>query len=82
MPHRRTPARCACGACYGDFRTGLRFHDVRRMMWSADDDPKTWRSKRRPAVLGFWRELKISMFYSDHGGCEAGGTDAGPGALA
>lgn len=71
MPSRRIPTPCACGARYEDFRTGLRFRDVRRMLWDIPDRdrPGWWRQKRRSSVLGFWRELKISMFYSTHGAC-------------
>jgi hypothetical protein len=69
MAHRRTPTRCSCGADYSSFRTGLSFSIVRRMMYVSSDDPTTWRSKRRRGVLGYWRELKLSMYYSDHGAC-------------
>jgi len=55
---------------YVDFRTGLTFAQVREMLYVHTDDKSQWRQKRRRSVLGFWRELKISMFYSDHGGCE------------
>lgn len=47
---------------YEDFRTGLTFSDVREMMYVSNDDPKTWRQKRRGSVLGFWREIKLSMW--------------------
>lgn len=39
------------------------------MMRTGSEDPKDWRSKSRRAVLGFWREIKISMYLSDHGAC-------------
>lgn len=70
MPTRRTPT-CDCGAVYADFRTGLRFRDVRAMLWDQEDParPGWFRQKRRSAVLGLWRELKISMFLSDHSAC-------------
>jgi hypothetical protein len=69
---RRTP-NCACGNTYAAFRTGLKFHDVRRMLWDQADPsrPGWFRQKRRRAVLGFWRELKISMYLSDHAACPA-----------
>lgn len=47
---------------YRAFRTGLTFRDVRAMMWTPEDDPSSWRSKRRRSVLGFWRELKLQMW--------------------
>lgn len=72
MPSQRTPPPCLrCGTSYHDFRTGLTFAQVRRMMFrGSPDDPSTWRQKRRRGVLGHWREIKISMWYSEHGGCE------------
>jgi hypothetical protein len=70
VAHRRTPPRCVCGVTYAEFRTGLTFADVRRMMWCASDDPKMWRSKRRRSVLGFFRELKLNMFDAHHGYCD------------
>jgi len=40
------------------------------MMVTGSPDPKDWRQKRRRSVLGYWRELKLSMWYGEHGGCE------------
>lgn len=71
MPSQRTPPPCLrCGVTYDDFRTGLTFGDVTRMMKTGSDDPKDWRNRRRRGVLGHFREIKISMFYSEHGGCD------------
>lgn len=61
---------CSCGASYAALRTGETFASVRRAMWVADDDPTRWRSKSRRAVLGFWRELKLGLWFYLHGGCE------------
>lgn len=61
---------CPCGASYDAHRTGLTFAVVRSMMRVGDEDPRSWRSKRRPAVLGFWRELKLMDWESLHGHCE------------
>ena len=47
---------------YRRFRTGLTFRDVRQMLWSYDDDPKTWRHVTRRTVLGKWREIKLKMW--------------------
>jgi len=47
---------------YSDFRTGLDFATVRQMLWVHNDDPKTWRYKRRRTVLGFWRQLKQQLY--------------------
>lgn len=61
---------CSCGARYCDHRTGLSFSEVRRMMWVSDDDPGSWRNKRRRGVLGFWHELKWHDWQVTHGACE------------
>lgn len=47
---------------YEQFRTGLTYRDVYRMLWSSSDDPKTWRYKRRRTVLGMWRQIKQEMW--------------------
>lgn len=65
---RRTPAPCVCGAVYTALRTGMTFGEVRAMMWRADPP---WRHRRRHSVLGYWRELKLSMWWSVHDGCAA-----------
>lgn len=70
---RRTPPKCACGATYHAFRTGLCFADVRQLMRDQPDRDGRWewRQKRRRSVLGYWRELKIGMWYQLHGMCDA-----------
>ena len=40
---------------YTDFRTGLSYGEVYRMIWS-----RRW--KRRHGVLGKWREIKQAMY--------------------
>lgn len=40
---------------YDQFRTGLTFRDVYRMLW-------TRKYKRRRGVLGYWRQLKLEMW--------------------
>jgi len=47
---------------YKEFRTGLTFGQVRAMLWSPSDDPRTWRHKRRRTVLGLWHQLKLEMY--------------------
>ena len=47
---------------YDKFRTGLDFATVRAMLWTPSDDPREWRQKRRKAVLGLWRQLKLEMY--------------------
>jgi hypothetical protein len=62
-----------CGCTYAQHRTGLTFRDVRRMMFDQEDPNRSgwWRQKRRHSVLGYWREMKIHLWYSVHGYCEA-----------
>jgi hypothetical protein len=47
---------------YDEFRTGLTFAEVRRMLWVGSDDPRDWRYKRRHTVLGFWHQLKLQLW--------------------
>ena len=72
MATRRTPSRCACGCTYEDFKTGMTFADARRMLWDQPDPnrPGWFRQKRRSAVLGIWRELKLGLWSQMHGYCE------------
>lgn len=73
MASRRTPPRCSCGATYQEFRLGMSFADVRRMMWNQEDPnrPGWFRQKRRHCVLGYARELKLHAWDSTHGWCTA-----------
>src|SRR4051812_44868403 len=54
MPSPRIP--------YEDFRTGLSFAEVRRMLWVYSSDPKDWRYKRRGTVLGLWHQIKKELY--------------------
>lgn len=56
------PAPAATVVTYDEFRTGLSFREVRQMLWVNNDDPKTWRYKRRHTVLGFWHQLKQQLW--------------------
>ena len=58
---------CACGAVYGDMRTGLTFSAVIALMKT--HDAGAYRQLRRRGVLGFWRELKVAQWRLTHGGC-------------
>lgn len=51
---------------YDRFRTGLRYRDVYRMLWSPSQDSRDWRYKRRGTVLGLWRQLKLEMWAELH----------------
>lgn len=64
------PLDCICGQRYADFRTGLTFGNVRAMMFTASEDRKDWRQKRRRCVLGYWHELKREMYLLHHQHCE------------
>lgn len=46
-------------------RTGMTYKEVRRGM-----DPDRWKGRRRAAVLGYWREIKLSMWDDLHASCE------------
>lgn len=47
---------------YDEFKTGMSFPEVRRMLWVNSDDPKDWRHKGRHSVLGLWHELKQKQY--------------------
>lgn len=78
MASRRTPSRCVCGCAYADFRLGMSFADVRRMLWDQMDRNRGgwWRQKRRSSVLGYARELKLHAWDMTHGYCDAGNMEA------
>ena len=48
---------------YDDFRTGLTFRIVKRLMFDNHDDRSRWKYKRRHTVLGAWHELKLQMWH-------------------
>lgn len=54
-----------CGLDYADFRTDTTYANVWQQFWSGNDDPNTWRNKRRNTVLGRWHELKM-MLWNEH----------------
>lgn len=65
--------RCeVCGATYREMRTGLTFAAVRRDMHCGSEDPKDWRQKRRRSVLGYWHQIKRSLWLSHLAWCEKG----------
>lgn len=70
---RTTPPPCACGCTYEDFRLGMNFAEVRRMMRDQEDPnrPGWWRQKRRSSVLGYARELKLHAWDMVHRYCES-----------
>jgi hypothetical protein len=50
-------------AGYDEFRTGLTFREVKRLMFDNHTDRSRWKYKRRRTVLGAWHELKLSLYY-------------------
>jgi hypothetical protein len=64
------PEPCKCGLCYKDMKTGFTFYDIRRFLWSYDEDPSTWRHVSRGTVLGKWCELKRQMWDEHVRGCD------------
>ena len=73
MASRRNPQPCVCGCTYEDFRRGMSFAEVRRMLWDQEDPsrPGWFRQKRRRCVLGQMREMKLHAWDMVHGYCEA-----------
>lgn len=65
------PDRCACGASYEAFRSGLTFATAREMLRVGSDDPDLWVNRSRPAVLRFMAEHKRNLWDSMHGYCAA-----------
>lgn len=59
-----------CGMVYDNFRTGLKYRDVREMFWVESDDPQEWRYKRRHTILGKWRQIKQEMWEQHIADCE------------
>lgn len=60
------PLECPfCGLNYDDMRTGYTYRDIFEMFWSGNEDPSTWRNKRRHTILGRWREIKLAQ-WSEH----------------
>lgn len=51
-----------CGLTYKNLRTGYCYTDIYEMLWSSNPDPATWRYKGRHSVLGFWHEIKLTMW--------------------
>lgn len=60
-----------CGFQYRNLRTGLTYQQVYEMLWSYNDDPSTWRYKRRHTVLGKWHQLKLELWAEHVEGCAA-----------
>lgn len=48
---------------YDEFRTGLTFREVKRMMFDNHTDRSRWKYKRRHTVLGAWHELKLQFYF-------------------
>lgn len=66
------PRECpGCRLVYNRFSTGLTFAEVKQLMKSNSDDPRRWRYRRRPGVLGYWRQLKTGYWNHHVGACAA-----------
>lgn len=59
-----------CGLVYNDMRTGLTYSCIYSMLWSANEDPSTWRYKRRHTVLGLWHSIKRDQWHEHLHWCE------------
>lgn len=54
---------CACcGTSYKAFRTGFSWQDIVTMLRSPDEDPRTWRYRRRNTILGVWHQTKKELW--------------------
>jgi hypothetical protein len=72
MRNARRNLQCRCGARYAALRTGLTYRSVIRLMMVGPTTDRTqYRSLRRRGVLGFWHELKLQLWWYEHGACEA-----------
>jgi hypothetical protein len=47
---------------YSEFRTGLTYWDVWRMLWVDNPDPATWRQKSPGVVLWHWHQIKLQLW--------------------
>jgi len=47
---------------YDQFRTGLTYEAVWKMLWVDNPDPSTWPKKNKGAVLSLWRQLKRDLW--------------------
>ncbi len=60
---RRSDEVCPhCGLKYERFKTGMTSREVSELLWSHNEDPETWKYRRRNTVLGKWREIKQEMW--------------------
>jgi hypothetical protein len=59
-----------CGLIYDEMRTGLTYSCIYSMLWSASEDPSTWRYKRRRTILGLWHSIKRDQWYDHLRYCE------------
>jgi hypothetical protein len=48
---------------YNEFRTGLTFTEVRRMLWLNSEDNRNWKHVTRHTVLGKWHQIKLEMYH-------------------
>lgn len=58
-----------CDFHYRDLRTGYTYQNIYEMFWVYDDDPSTWRYKRRHTILGKWHQLKMEMWQEHVDAC-------------
>lgn len=66
--------KMVCPGCklrYDDFRTGMKFKQIRRDIIAIGTDTHTGKTKygRRNGVLGYWHELKMMLWDQHVGEC-------------
>ena len=72
--------RCpVCGIRYRDFRCAeiTSWQEALESMWSASDNPKDWRNKRKGGVLGYWYRQKQREWDYHIETCKPVGQDLG-----
>lgn len=71
--YRGIKTKCVCGVRYDDFRTGMTFKSVRRLIisihWCTKKDHVKY--GRRNGTLGYWHELKWNLWESHVLSCES-----------
>ena len=66
-----------CGLAYEKFKTGLTGRQVSEMLWNPNEDPETWKYRRRHTILGLWRQIKQEMWDEHKFWCYAESHDGG-----
>lgn len=72
---------CPVACRYRDFKPfagGGGFAETRESLFVANDDPATWKHKRRSTILGIMHEVKLEAWNEWTNKCPRWGTDGKP----